>query len=497
MFFRTSVDTLYFYNLTTTTWERQTARADVEFYQVLATEPTIRPDGSTLQEGDLWFNTASDALSIYNGTSFIIIDDTPAWVPINDPHYLDNGQAIVFYDLVPNPDTQTQATTPFFAERASTALDSYLLNGAPTATTHTRFAIVKLDNTRYFTDNDIDTFRANFFELDIQDGTLANLPLVRSAVSTFAQSGLAGDPTVRPDTTPLQDGDVWIRTDLNPHVLYTYSTTTSLWTRVQSDVTAANVDNLAIRPESVLIGGTNGDFLLQERQAAVIVGGSLAAQHSTSYTKDAARNSITLAVGPAGLAEGQDLYLQVDLNPNDSEIPAGGYLADYTIEVVNAVTEHRFSNIRPVNPTTMITGDALDLRPGTITGFIFEVFADMSRGVFVLEDTADGIDIFRVEVDNDVIDFAHTPTVNGNPIVPVDQDFDPTSENPQSGTAVAEAIRSGVQYITSSDVPPLPINLVAGQTYTMRVTNNTSVDTPGFTLFRFCLLYTSPSPRDS
>ena len=86
---------------------------------------------------------------------------------------------------------------------------------------------------------------------------------------------------------------------------------------------------------------------------------------------------------------------------------------------------------------------------------------------------------------------------------------------------------SSIDYITSSDVPPLPQQLQASPDpdgndvrYTMRVTNNTSADTPAFTQFRFndvpitvqmsdntvpafvtryytCLLYTSPSPRDS
>ena len=51
---------------------------------------------------------------------------------------------------------------------------------------------------------------------------------------------------------------------------------------------------------------------------------------------------------------------------------------------------------------------------------------------------------------------------------------------------------SSIDYITSSDVPPLPQQLQASPDpdgndvrYTMRVTNNTSADTPAFTQFRF------------
>ena len=70
VFFRTSIDSLYFYNLATTTWERQTTVADVEFYQTSPTMPSTRPDGSALQEGDIWFDSTNDDLYIYNGTAY-------------------------------------------------------------------------------------------------------------------------------------------------------------------------------------------------------------------------------------------------------------------------------------------------------------------------------------------------------------------------------------------------------------------------------------------
>ena len=84
VFIRPSVDSLYFYNLSTTTWERQTSEAIVEFYQVQATEPTTRRGGQDpLREGDLWFNTTTDILSIYDGTNFISIEsDDPTGTEI-------------------------------------------------------------------------------------------------------------------------------------------------------------------------------------------------------------------------------------------------------------------------------------------------------------------------------------------------------------------------------------------------------------------------------
>ena len=76
----------------------------MEFYQSQPTEPTTRENGQPLVAGDMWYNTTTEVFSIYNGTTFVAVDDTPAWVPTNDPHYLDNGQALIFYDLAANPD---------------------------------------------------------------------------------------------------------------------------------------------------------------------------------------------------------------------------------------------------------------------------------------------------------------------------------------------------------------------------------------------------------
>ena len=39
-------------------------------YQVASSDPSTRPDGSGLQEGDLYFNTTSDELKVYNGSAW-------------------------------------------------------------------------------------------------------------------------------------------------------------------------------------------------------------------------------------------------------------------------------------------------------------------------------------------------------------------------------------------------------------------------------------------
>ena len=357
------------------------------------------------------------------------------------------------------------------------------------AVVHTHYAIVKLDNSRYFTDNDIDTFRPAFFDIDIQDGTLGSLPIVRT-IPDISRLASLGNVDV---TSPIAGQFLRVQS-VDP--------ATQLPTWHNTDIIASDLDNLPLRPESVLIGGDDGDFLFVERRGQVIRGSEIGGQVATGYDKDATNNWIIVNAIPNGLTTANDLYLIIDSNANDDELPAGIYLFDYAPEVVDAALQNRFVNIRPVD-SNGFTGDALDFtRNESVIELTYQVYNETSRGVFALEDTRDGVDILRVEVDNDVIDFAHTPTVNGVPI----------------GIG-------GLDYITGSNIPPLPADLDTTTTYTIRVTNRTATALPaanritiddfailndditdlargipagGTEYWSFtCLLYTSPSPRDS
>ena len=44
-----------------------------DIYIISASEPTQRNDGTSLQEGDLWFDTSNDNLLVYTGSAFSII----------------------------------------------------------------------------------------------------------------------------------------------------------------------------------------------------------------------------------------------------------------------------------------------------------------------------------------------------------------------------------------------------------------------------------------
>ena len=53
-----------------------------DLYQIGGSAPTQRADGSSLQDGDLWFDNSSDNLRVYDGTNWAIV--TPAQSVLND-----------------------------------------------------------------------------------------------------------------------------------------------------------------------------------------------------------------------------------------------------------------------------------------------------------------------------------------------------------------------------------------------------------------------------
>tara|TARA_Y100000401_G_scaffold1219_1_gene952 strand:- start:19 stop:3009 length:2991 start_codon:yes stop_codon:yes gene_type:complete len=53
-----------------------------DIYIISASEPTQRNDGSSLQEGDLWFDSSNDNLQVYTGSAFSII--TPSQAVLDD-----------------------------------------------------------------------------------------------------------------------------------------------------------------------------------------------------------------------------------------------------------------------------------------------------------------------------------------------------------------------------------------------------------------------------
>ena len=192
---------------------------------------------------------------------------------------------------------------------------------------------------------------------------------------------------------------------------------TPIW--MNSDIVAGDIEGLAIEPETIRVGGQDGEFVFIERQENITRGNQIGNQVTgADYTKDLVNNRINVDEIPSGLPIGNNYYLVVDANPDDAELPIGSYLIDYETIIVDGSLQHDFFNIRPVDTATNISGDPIDFTTAAVpsSNFAYTIYSETGRRVLALEDTADGVDIFRVEVNNDVVDFSLAPTHNGQPI---------------------------------------------------------------------------------
>ena len=57
-----------------------------DIYIISSSEPTQRNDGSSLQEGDLWFDSSNDNLQVYTGSAFSIITPSQAVLDLSLIH---------------------------------------------------------------------------------------------------------------------------------------------------------------------------------------------------------------------------------------------------------------------------------------------------------------------------------------------------------------------------------------------------------------------------
>ena len=141
IFFRTSVDAIYFYDLTNTVWVRQTSEAVVEFYQVLPTEPTTRADGTALVEGDMWYDTTNSRFNIYDGSSFLAVTGgstvSVQGVEVTDPDFINNpdSRGVTWVvdgsniTAIANEDTSKQDTLTFDNEPLENSLNPVTSDG--------------------------------------------------------------------------------------------------------------------------------------------------------------------------------------------------------------------------------------------------------------------------------------------------------------------------------------------------------------------------------
>lgn len=176
------------YRATATTNSNWVAVGDTSGLHIFAQddEPTARPDGSSLQEGDLWFDTNDNRRQYrYNGTAF---------VPVDDSRISANSSAISTLDS------------------EVTALDGVVTSNSS--------KITALENT---VNDSASGVAATASALSSLTNTVTAIPV------NFRQ---ANEPT-----TGLTQGDLWIDTDDNQ--LYRYDTTNG-WESVRDSVITSN-----------------------------------------------------------------------------------------------------------------------------------------------------------------------------------------------------------------------------------------------------------------
>lgn len=251
-YINTTTDVLFYYN--GTAWEAFTNTIDTHSFTG-AGVPTLtqRPDTTVLLVGDQYLDTNTKVLYSWNGTTWdVISDDTHSIYGSGDPIVSNpvttrpNGSALQQGDVYSNGDDNTiwvysGASWNMF----STYVMSYTAIGAPTLTQRpTGESLVSGDQ---YIDSSTNT-------LYYWNGTAWTL---LSSTDTHSFSGTA-DPTltVRPDGTALLTGDQFINTTAD--TLWYYNGTA--WEKISSadthSFTGSGAPTLTVRPDaSALLSG--------------------------------------------------------------------------------------------------------------------------------------------------------------------------------------------------------------------------------------------------
>lgn len=152
--------------------------------QVAATAPTLRADGSALVAGDLWVDTTTDAVLVYDGTAYV------------------GGAAGGNSTIVDNGDNTVTHTSGSGAVTTLMKAPSHVAAPAAPATPF-------VGDTWYDTVNSKLFQRANDGTTDIWVDITASA--AASGLDPRLQAS-ATAPTARGDTTPLAEGDLWYDT---------------------------------------------------------------------------------------------------------------------------------------------------------------------------------------------------------------------------------------------------------------------------------------------
>ena len=181
--------------------------------------------------------------------------------------------------------------------------------------------------------------------------------------------------------------------------------------------TEANISLGNITPSSVRIGGDLGTHVLRERVSGISAGAQVGdAVTSVSVDVEASADILHNTTFPAGLTDRTDYVFRVV--DGLAELPAGDYLAEYRASAFagNPI----WFNFRLITNGVAATNTIDFANGGTFTGFSYTVFemATGTRGIQLLDTSTDPDDVLLMDTAGGMIDFTDFPTVNGGSIVP-------------------------------------------------------------------------------
>ena len=255
--------------------------------------------------------------------------------------------------------------------------------------------------------------------------------------------------------------------------LATFATSTTGTTFRFPSGGGGSVNNTAISPSTVQIGGTTGQFTLIQEDTHIARGTAVGLEANTVFSA----SSGTLNIGQIVVTAVQSAWVQgttyfMDVSgSSDSVIEPGNYLVTIG-PVTSGGTTTVFQNVRRI--TRGEASAALTMNNATDASIRFDLHTFTEDAALAISNGGT-VDSIRVG-ENNVADFAEVPTVNG--------------------TRLAEA-HQGIQRITTN-LPHHSYRLVHdSRQYWVYINTNVAVPNDISIHLHGCLLYTSPSPRDS
>ena len=220
---------------------------------------------------------------------------------------------------------------------------------------------------------------------------------------------------------------------------------TSEWTEVslatRDPNTPVSVDDIAISPSTVQVGGTTGRFTLRQNDNHITRGAQVGEEADTTFFSSTGSVSAGQIIIPtadldADWVLGTTYYMTVS-GSADSVMTPGDYLATYSTTTSSGGV---FTNIRPITNNAAGTIQTMNSNSTTSIRFTLHNFSDLVS-LAVTNGVGGTVDALHVN-ENNVTDFVAEPTVNGTLISELHPEITWTFGMPSAG----RDIQAGVVY---------------------------------------------------